>query len=147
MSDKSHLLILTSELDLLKRLAVEAYPEECCGVLLGHLRALRPWRAEVCEVAVARNSATDRRLERYVIDPQLLLRVQKEARQRGMDVVGYYHSHPDHGATPGQFDLDTAWPDVAYLILAVAEERVTGVRCWHLRKGGETFDEVEIGYS
>lgn len=147
MSEKSHILIPTSVLEVLKREAIEAYPEECCGVLVGRLHAREPLTAEVHEVAVAGNQAIDRRQERFVIDIHLLLRVQKEARERELEVLGYYHSHPDHGAIPGRLDRESAWPEVSYLILAVQEERVTGVRCWRLREGGDAFEEVDIGYS
>jgi proteasome lid subunit RPN8/RPN11 len=147
VSEKRHLLIPTSVLGLLTREAIEAYPEECCGVLVGRIPAPAEPRAEVREAVAARNSATDRRQESYVIDPRLLLRVQKEARERELEILGYYHSHPDHSATPSRFDLETAWPDVHYLILAVEEERVTGVRSWLLREGGEAFEEVDIEYS
>jgi proteasome lid subunit RPN8/RPN11 len=145
--DQSHLLIPLAAVDLLKREAVEAYPEECCGVLLGRLPAASSPTAEVHQVVVAQNSATDRREERFVIDPRHLLGAQKEARRQGLDVVGYYHSHPDRGATPGHFDRDAAWPEVGYLILAVSGRRVTEVRCWRLSESGETFTEVSIGYS
>ena len=147
MFEKSHLLISVEVLELLKKEALEAYPEECCGILVGRLRAREPLTAEVHEVAVAENRAIDRRQQRYVIDPRFLLRVQREARQGGLDVVGYYHSQPDHGAIPGQFDLEAAWGDTSYLILAVERGRVTGVRCWRLQGGGDAFEEVHIGYS
>ena len=147
MSDESHLLISTEILELLKKEALEAYPEECCGILVGRVRAQEPRKAEVHEVKVARNSAVERRQEQYSIDPEQLLRVQTEARKGELDVLGYYHSHPEERAIPGQVDLETAWPDTSYLILAVGRERVTEVRCWRLRESGEAFEEVQIGYS
>jgi proteasome lid subunit RPN8/RPN11 len=147
VSENSRLQIPTVVLELLKEEALEAYPEECCGVLVGRMGAQGPSFGRVHEVAVAQNRATDRRQERYVIDPELLLRVLKGARERDLEVVGYYHSHPDHGANPGQFDLEAAWPDVCYVILAVDGERVTEVRCWRLRRDGGAFEEVDFGYS
>jgi proteasome lid subunit RPN8/RPN11 len=147
VSEQSHLLIPHAAVDLLKREAVEAYPEECCGVLVGRLPAPPSPTTEVYEVLVTQNSATDRREERFVIDPRHLLGAQKEARRRGLDVVGYYHSHPDSAATPGYFDRDAAWPEISYLILAVSERRVTEVRCWRVNEPGEAFTEVSIGYS
>ncbi len=147
MSENSRLQIPTAVLELLKEETLEAYPEECCGVLVGCMGTEEPSVGMVHEVVVAQNSATDRRQERYVIDPELLLQVQKRARERDLDVVGYYHSHPDHGASPGRFDLEEAWPDVCYVILAVDGERVTEVRCWRLRRDGGAFEEVDFGYS
>lgn len=147
MSDQSHLLIPLAALDLLKREAVEAYPEECCGVLLGRLPTPTSPTTEVHEAVVAQNSATDRREERFVIDPRLLLGAQERARLQGLDVVGFYHSHPDGGATPGLLDREAAWPEVGYLILAVSGGRVTDVRCWRLQEEGAALTEIGIGYS
>ena len=147
MSEKSHLLIPLAAMDLLRREAVEAYPEECCGVLLGRWTAQPSRTLEVHEVVVTQNSATDRREERFVIDPRHLLGAQREARHQGLEVVGYYHSHPDSGATPGQVDREAAWPEVCYLILGVSEMWVTEVRCWRLHEAGEAFTEMGIGYS
>lgn len=147
MSEKSHIRIPTPVLELLEREALSSYPEECCGILLGRMSSLGEPIPEVSEVAVAPNNASDRRDERYAIDPKLVLQVQKEARPRQVEVLGYYHSHPCRSATPSQSDLESAWPEVRYLILAVEVERVTEVRCWRLSEVGETFEEVDIGYS
>lgn len=147
MSEKSQFRIPTPVLELLEREALKAYPEECCGILLGRGSSPGEPIAEVSEVAVAPNSASDRREERYAIDPKLVLQVQQEARARQVEVLGYYHSHPCRSATPSQSDLESAWPEVRYLILAVEAQRVTGVKCWRLSEVGETFEEVDIGYS
>jgi proteasome lid subunit RPN8/RPN11 len=84
---------------------------------------------------------------RYAISPEQLLQISGSARERGLDVVGYYHSHPGHDAVPSRLDLESAWPEVSYLIVAVRGRRVTEVRCWRLREGGGAFREMDIGYS
>lgn len=144
MAEEGDLLIPIRALELLEKEAVDVYPEECCGILVGRREDRR---AIVHEVVVAQNSASDRRHESYSIDPELLLRVQTESRERRLEVLGYYHSHPDHSAIPGRADLEAAWPGACYLILSVDRERVAEVRCWRLRNEGAAFEEMDIGYS
>jgi proteasome lid subunit RPN8/RPN11 len=147
VSDQSHLRIPVATLDSLERQAILSSPEECCGVLLGRLPGpTMPW-AEVHEVAATHNSAADQRRLRYAIAPEQLLRILESARKRGLDVVGFYHSHPGQDAIPSRLDLESAWPEVSYLIVALRGRRVTEVRCWRLTAGGGAFREMDIGYS
>jgi proteasome lid subunit RPN8/RPN11 len=126
--------------------AIAAYPEECCGILIGRLRKRRPWLAEVQESIAAENRAGANRQQRYTIDPVFLIQVQREARRAELDVVGYYHSHPDRPAVPSRIDLETAWPDFAYVILAVEADQAVDMKCWRLRLGGGSFEELDFGY-
>lgn len=95
----------------------ETFPHECCGVLLGH--------AEeeiniVVDAVRAGNTRTDSAHNRYNIAPQELIRIQREARQRGLDIVGFYHSHPDHPAQWSKTDLAEAhWFGCSYVITSV----------------------------
>ncbi len=82
--------------------AREAFPEECCGFLLGHVS--EPRRVE--EAKRAKNVAVADRTRRYEIDPLELLHADDDARTRGLDLVGIYHSHPNHPAAPSEFDGD-----------------------------------------
>ena len=94
-----------------------AYPHECCGILLGHLSAA----AIVVEQALpVDNTRLDSAHNRYSIEPADLIRAQREARARGLDIVGFYHSHPDHPAFPSDTDLAEAhWYGCAYVITSV----------------------------
>jgi len=95
------------------------YPHECCGILLG--RTLGGAR-RVEEVVPMRNANTTTPQNRFDFDPKEHLQVQRGARERGLEVVGFYHSHPDHPARPSQYDLDNAsWPGYSYVIVAVAQ--------------------------
>jgi proteasome lid subunit RPN8/RPN11 len=120
-----------------------AYPEECCGVLIGR-DAQNGGPASVEQVVAADNERADSRHNRYVISPQALLRAQRDARERGLEIVGYYHSHPDHPARPSEFDREHAWPGTSYLIVSIEKGKAVDRRSWRLRDDRTAFDEEEI---
>lgn len=97
----------------------ETYPHECCGALLGEAEGA----ANVVAQAVrAGNTRTDSAHNRYQIAPQELVAIQRQARQQGWDIIGFYHSHPDHPARWSETDLAEAhWFGCSYVITAVAE--------------------------
>lgn len=101
----------------------QTYPYECCGILLGSVDPQRDERAATLAVRCG-NTRTDSARNRYNIDPKELIAVQKLGRERGEDVVGFYHSHPDHPAHWSETDLAEAhWLGCSYVITAVAEGR------------------------
>lgn len=95
--------------------AVEGYPFEVCGFLIGTEGEPRA----VLEVRRATNVRTDDRRVRYTIDPREQLTVDRELVGTERQVIGYYHSHPDHPAEPSEYDRTHAWPGVSYLIVRV----------------------------
>jgi len=114
-----------------------AYPEEGCGVLLGRDRdGVR----EVEGIFELDNQREDSRHNRYVISPEQFLRAEQEARATGLDVLGFYHSHPDHPARPSAFDLEHAWPWYSYVIVSVEQGRVADMRSWRLRDDRAAFE-------
>ncbi len=114
--------------------ARRAYPEECCGVLVGRGRRVE-------RSVKAANAAEGQRTRRYTIDPEVLLAIHKEARQTHREVVGYYHSHPGRPARPSAYDLEHAWPEASYLIVALEDGRVVELRSWRIRPGDGRFEE------
>ncbi len=130
----TELLLPAAVLDRICRHAEHTYPEECCGVLIGQGRRVE-------RSVEAANVADGERTRRYAIDSEVLLAVHEEARQRRRDVVGYYHSHPDRPARPSAFDLDHAWPETSYLIVALEDRRVVELRSWRIDPGGDRFEE------
>lgn len=118
------------------------YPEECCGVLIG--RANGNGATLVERLLSVDNERGDSRHNRYVITPETVLAAQREARAAGLDIVGYYHSHPDHPARPSDFDREHAWPGLSYLIVSVERGRVADARSWRLSDDRERFDEERI---
>jgi proteasome lid subunit RPN8/RPN11 len=126
---------------LLKKLeahALEVYPSEACGFLLGMDGEVR----RVQEVRRAANLLEDSTKDRYLIDPRDILKVDRESRQRGFEILGFYHSHPDHPAAPSLHDRDRAWPWYTYLILATTPRGVVDARAWRL--GEEEMKEEPL---
>jgi proteasome lid subunit RPN8/RPN11 len=131
-------IIARRALDAVLAHAQEAHPLECCGILLGDgeriLRAVR-----------ARNVA-DAPSRRFLIDPADHIAARRSARREGLDVVGFYHSHPSSGADPSRSDIDEAsYPDAATLIVGMRADRVEA-RLFRLRDSGVeelTFDVAD----
>ncbi len=122
------------------RAAVRAgYPNETCGLLLGQMKE---GIARVHEVLTARNLNRERPGDRYELDPRDLLRAEHRARLLGLEVMGIWHSHPDHPAEPSETDRAGAWEGWSYLILSVTAEGVSAMRSWRLH--AERFHEEEI---
>ncbi|HEX3437183.1 MAG TPA: M67 family metallopeptidase [Pseudacidobacterium sp.] len=107
----------------LRKHGEETYPQECCGVLLGRFQ---DGVNEVEDAVRAGNTRTDSAHNRYGIAPQELVRIQRQGRERGLDIVGFYHSHPDHPAQWSKTDFTEAhWLGCSYVITAV-EKGVAG---------------------
>jgi proteasome lid subunit RPN8/RPN11 len=136
------LVLRKEQVAAISRHCEEAYPREGCGILLGRLDGERRLAAEVIPTANAREQEAARR--RYAIPPEQLLQGELRAEERGLEVIGYFHSHPDHSARPSEHDLAQAWPDYSYLILAVQEGKTVGQRSWHLRADKTGFEEERI---
>jgi proteasome lid subunit RPN8/RPN11 len=105
--------------DAIRRHGEETYPYECCGVLLGRSS---DGVNEVDEAVPASNSRTDAARNRYQIAPQELVKIQRQGRERGLDIVGFYHSHPNHPALWSKTDFAEAhWIGCSYVITSVNE--------------------------
>jgi proteasome lid subunit RPN8/RPN11 len=137
----NRLVISDRHLQTARRHAEISYPEECCGVLIGRASGETTYVERVLSVG---NERMESRHNRYLISPETILAAHKEARSLGLDVVGYYHSHPDHPARPSEFDREHAWPGVSYLIVSVLKKQVDDIRSWRLADDRENFDEEEI---
>lgn len=123
--------------------AAATYPEECCGVLIGRATAEGDG-ALVERVRPVDNQRLDSRGNRYLIDPETVLAAEKEARNLGLEVLGYYHSHPDHPAVPSDFDREHAWPGQSYVIVSVREGEVADTRSWRLADDRDRFQEETL---
>jgi proteasome lid subunit RPN8/RPN11 len=111
------LKIERKEFEALRQHGEEAYPHECCGVLLGQVDGAK---RVVTSITRCGNTRTDSPQNRYHIDPRELIRIQREGRERGEDIVGFYHSHPGHPAQWSQTDLAEAhWFGCSYVITSV----------------------------
>lgn len=105
------------------------YPEECCGLLLGTPGEPK----KVLEVRRAKNVVEANREQRFVIDPREVLAADREASRVGREILGFYHSHPDHPAAPSDFDLSrAAWPGYSYVILSIVDRNPRDMTSWIL---------------
>lgn len=123
----------------LEEMARGGYPLETCGLLLG---LTREDGFKVTRVAQARNLNQERAHDRYELDPQDFLFIDERARAEGFEVVGVWHSHPDHPARPSETDRASAWEGWSYVIVSVTGDGIADVRCWRLNS--EQFVEEPI---
>jgi len=114
----------------------ETYPHECCGVLLGRMEG--DGKRVVGSAVRAGNTRTDSPQNRYNIDPKELIRIQREGRERGEDIIGFYHSHPDHPAQWSATDLAEAhWIGCSYVITSVEKGKAVITNSFELQGSDE----------
>ena len=118
------------------------YPEETCGLLIGRTHL---GRTEASRATQARNLNRERARDRYDLDPDDFLAADVAAREAGLEIVGVWHSHPDHPAEPSETDRKAAWEGWSYVIAEVTERGVRGLRSWRL--SGESFVEEPVSTS
>jgi proteasome lid subunit RPN8/RPN11 len=120
------------------------YPHECCGAILGtdtdagrEVRALFPLI----------NRRDDSPRNRFSITPEDFRAAERAAAEHGLDLLGWYHSHPDHPARPSEFDREHAWPFYSYVIVSVAAGSPKQLTCWRLEDDRSKFlpEEVATG--
>jgi proteasome lid subunit RPN8/RPN11 len=116
--------------------AAETYPHECCGALIGRAR-----EHHVSEVLALPNTTEEGPRRRFLIRPDDYRRAERRASDRSLDLLGFYHSHPDHPARPSETDLARAWPNFHYVIVSVREGRPEDVRSWWLVDDRSMFTE------
>ena len=121
------LRLSASLVDEIRREGERAYPAECCGVLAGRPGEVK----EVLKLVPMTNRRTDDP-HRYLIAPDDLRRIEAELRSSGLEVLGCYHSHPDHPAAPSAFDTEQAWPWYSYIIVRVDGARAAELTSWVL---------------
>lgn len=121
--------------EAIRRHGEETYPHECCGVLLGEMEGDT---RIVTSTARAGNTRTDSAHNRYNIDPKELVRIQRQARERNEDIIGFYHSHPDHPAQWSQTDLAEAhWFGCSYVITSVEKGKAVLTNSFELAGSDE----------
>jgi proteasome lid subunit RPN8/RPN11 len=123
--------------DAIRRHGEETYPNECCGALVG-----ADGRATA---AVALSNTTEEGpRRRFLVRPSDYRLAEKRAGDVGGELLGFYHSHPDHPARPSEFDLDHAWPTFAYVIVSVVSGAAAGMTVWYLKEDRSSFEEGEL---
>ena len=118
----------------------EGYPDEICGLMLGNDHV-------VTDVRRARNLIVERSRDRYEIDPLDQIRIQREADAAGLDVIGYYHSHPDHPAQASRFDTERAWAGYVYVIVSIEKGKPVDANAFVADTDGGPFHSESLEIS
>ena len=137
------MLKLTRKIEAeIRQAGAEAYPNECCGILFGREEDGGHTVKELKPIGNARESGEQ--YHRFLITAEEMMEAELEARKLGLDIVGFYHSHPDHPAAPSDYDRDHALPFYHYIILRVAKGRPEEMTDWRLRLSREAFDAESL---
>lgn len=131
---------------------INAYPEECCGLLVGRLfdggkilvevwPADNVWSGAESEVSAGEGDFNKKR--RYEISPQFMFEAQRKARNLDLAIIGIYHSHPDNPAIPSECDRHYAWPQYSYIIVSIQQGKAQDLQSWSLDDGHQ-FQAEEI---
>jgi len=124
----------------IRRHGRETYPHECCGALVGR-------EDRVADVVPLPNTTEEGPRRRFLVRPADYREAERKAGELGGELLGFYHSHPDHPARPSQYDLDHAWPNFAYIIVAVAQGAATDMTVWFLKEDRSSFDEGRLNHA
>jgi len=149
MGDLHKLRISAVLAERIRQHGVETYPYECCGALLG--RDARSDTApiaprEIVDLFPLINRRDDSPRNRFAVRPLDVIEADRAAQALGLDVVGWYHSHPDHPARPSEYDREHAWPWYSYIIVSVNERAPRDMTSWRLRddRSGYTEERIEV---
>ena len=121
---------------------VRDYPYECCGLLLGRYVDGKKFVREIYPISNAREESAKR--NRFLITPDELLRGERYAREHDLEVVGFYHSHPDSPAVPSRYDLEHAWPTYSYIIVSTSADEARDLFSWEQEPDRSRFNQEEI---
>lgn len=124
---------------------IRTYPDECCGILLG--KTEEDGTKVLAELFITDNSRNrSEQYHRFEISPDDLLRAEQDARKEKLDVLGFYHSHPDHPARPSEYDRQHAFPFYSYIIVSITRSKPDDFTCWVLDEKTFQFDEEKIEF-
>ena len=140
------MIILDKELEKkIRDHASRDYPYECCGLLIGNF-AVEGAKAvtEIYSISNAREEEAKR--NRFLITPEELMRGESYARSQKLDVVGFYHSHPDSPAVPSKYDLDHAWPTYSYIIVSSVSGGTRDLFSWEMEPDRSRFNSESIEF-
>ncbi len=136
----NHALTITAGVDAgIRRHGEETYPHECCGALVGR-------DGHVTAIVALPNTTDEGPRRRFMVRPSDYQLAERRATERGGDLLGFYHSHPDHPARPSQYDLDHAWPTFAYIIVAVAAAKAAAMTVWFLKDDRSRFEKGSLNH-
>ncbi|MDR2345528.1 MAG: M67 family metallopeptidase [Planctomycetaceae bacterium] len=122
--------------------AEQEYPNECCGALLGKIDSAD--RKVIELIPISNNREPETQHNRFLIRPEEFLECEKKALKQNLDLIGFYHSHPDHKSVPSDYDLNHALPVYSYIIVSVKSGNADELTSWLLRNDRTQFEQEEI---
>jgi len=128
----------------IRRHGEETYPHECCGALVGTRGEDATGAIQVSAVVALPNTTEEGPRRRFLVRASDYRLAESRATELGGELLGFYHSHPDHPARPSQYDLDHAWPTFAYIIVAVAAAAAGDMTVWFLKDDRSSFEEGSL---
>jgi proteasome lid subunit RPN8/RPN11 len=133
-------LIITGDVEQsIRSHGQETYPHECCGALVG--------KDDIVTTVVALPNTTEEGpRRRFLVRPSDYRQAERRATEMGGELLGFYHSHPDHPARPSQYDLDHAWPTFAYIIVSVMNGAAGDMTVWYLQQDRSSFEEGSLDH-
>jgi proteasome lid subunit RPN8/RPN11 len=130
------------DLNQIKQHGESDYPYECCGFLFG--KTDKDTKTVILSKPVVNARDTGDRHNRYLISPGEYLKAERMAKSKGLDVIGFYHSHPDADARPSQYDLDYSWPFYSYIIISIKNNKAEKATSWQLMDDRSKFLNEEL---
>jgi proteasome lid subunit RPN8/RPN11 len=151
------LRISQAQVDAIREHGAHDYPNECCGIMLGSeldgakvvrelapISNLRHEQVRSEDVLPLADPRRESERNRFLMDPREVARVEAEARARGLDIIGYYHSHPDHPARPSEYDREHAWPWLSYVIIRIEAGNPRDYASWILADDRSRFENEPV---
>lgn len=135
--------MLPSHLEEISHHSERDYPYECCGLLLGTF-AEQGLKVVTQTYAISNAREVEAKRNRFLITPEELLRGEQLARKKRLEIIGFYHSHPDHPPIPSEYDRQHAWPVYSYIVSSVRNGQAGELRSWELASDRSAFFEEEI---
>jgi len=138
------LILSPAEEKIIRTDGEKAYPNECCGFLIGEVDKAG---VKTVKSAQAINNAREdgEQYHRFLIKPEDMMKAEQTARSMKLDVIGFYHSHPDHPSAPSDYDRDHALPFYSYVIISVKQGKADKLTSWELTPDRSKFTEEQIG--
>jgi proteasome lid subunit RPN8/RPN11 len=140
--DRMRARLTRTQIDQIRRQGEISYPQECCGLLLGTLVNGTKEISEIYPVINAREEAAQ--YNRFLIPPSAVREAEQYARGKKLDILGFYHSHPNAEARPSPFDLEHAWPFYSYIIVSVKDRQAGDLTCWTMLDDRSQFVLEEL---
>lgn len=144
MDQKSTIRLSKALEEAIRAHGQQTYPNECCGALLGRDSGSLTGEREISEILPLKNQHKDSPRNRFILTPEDVREAEAYSKRTGVELLGWYHSHPDAPARPSEFDREHAWPWYSYVIVSVKAGRAEEMNSWRLMEDRSRYDSEKI---